>query len=127
MLADRRRVLGEDHPDTLTTRGTLAWTVELQGRYADAEQQYRSLLADRERILGASHPDTLIARQEVARMLGMQRRYAEAEQLTREVAGRPAHGCSATTTRTPSPHGPPSPGWPPARAAAAKPRSSTAR
>src|SRR2546430_11086450 len=39
VLADRRRVLGEDHPDTLTTRGTLAWTAELQRRYADAEQQ----------------------------------------------------------------------------------------
>ncbi len=39
---------------------------ELQRRYADAEQQYRSLLADRERVLGAGHPDTAATRDEFA-------------------------------------------------------------
>src|SRR5256886_17103567 len=80
----------EDHPDTLTTRGTLAWTAELQRRYAEAEQQYRSLLADRERVLGAGHPDTLIARQDVARLARPHCPLAAAQQPRRPGPARPA-------------------------------------
>jgi CRP-like cAMP-binding protein len=52
-------------------RRPAAWTAELQRRYADAEQQYRSLLTDRERILGAGHPDTAAVRDEFAQLLAI--------------------------------------------------------
>ena len=66
VLADRRRLLGEDHPDTLTSRATLACLAARQGRRAEAEELYRQVIADRTRVLGASHPDTAAVRSEFA-------------------------------------------------------------
>ena len=68
VLADRRRVLGDDHPDTLASRAVLAWLAARQGRHAEAEELYRQLLADRTRVLGASHPDTEAIRTELAQL-----------------------------------------------------------
>jgi len=66
VLADRRRLLGDDHPDTLTSRATLARLASCQGRRAEAEDLYRRVIADRTRVLGASHPDTVAIRNELA-------------------------------------------------------------
>ena len=56
------RVLGAEHPDTLTTRHNLArWTGEA-GDPAAARDQYAALLPVVERVLGAEHPDTLTTR-----------------------------------------------------------------
>jgi Tetratricopeptide repeat len=68
VLADRRRLLGEDHPDTLTSRATLARLAARQGRRAEAEELYRQVIADRTRVLGGHHPDTAAARHELALM-----------------------------------------------------------
>ena len=70
VLADRRRVLGDDHPDTLTSPATLAWLAARRGRHAEAEALYRQVLADRNRVLGASHPDTEATRDEFAKLAG---------------------------------------------------------
>jgi CRP-like cAMP-binding protein/tetratricopeptide (TPR) repeat protein len=85
LLADRRQVQGDDHPDTLATRHDLAAAIGLQGRYGQAEQLYRQLLDDDYRLLGPDHRHTLAARHNLARMIGRQGRYAEAEELCREV------------------------------------------
>ena len=69
VLADRRRVLGDDHPDTLASRATLAWLAAREGHRAEAEELYRQLLADRTRVLGASHPDTEATRNELGQLL----------------------------------------------------------
>ena len=57
LLPDRQRVLGPDHPDTLTTRSNIAsWT----GRAGDARgalELFTALLPDRQRVLGPDHPD----------------------------------------------------------------------
>ena len=64
------RVLGRDHPDTLTTRGNIAgWTGECGDR-AEALRLSRELLPDRVRVLGRDHPDTLTTRREIARLAG---------------------------------------------------------
>src|SRR2546430_3996696 len=56
LLADRRRVLGDDHPDTLATRHRLARIIGLQGRYADAEELCYQVLRDRKSTrLNSSH------------------------------------------------------------------------
>jgi hypothetical protein len=68
VLADRRRLLGDDHPDTLTSRATLARLAARQGRRAEAEELYRQVIADRTRVLGASHPDTVIVRHELTQL-----------------------------------------------------------
>jgi CRP-like cAMP-binding protein/tetratricopeptide (TPR) repeat protein len=85
LLADKRRVLGEDAPDTLATRHDLARAIGLQGRYAEAEELYGGLLADQRRVLGNDHPDTLATRHDLTRMMGRQGRNAEAERLCRAV------------------------------------------
>ena len=85
LLADRLRVQGEDHLDTLATRHDLAAALGVQGRYGEAEQLYRELLADDDRLRGPDHRETLAARYNLARMIGLQGRYAEAEELSRQV------------------------------------------
>jgi tetratricopeptide (TPR) repeat protein len=85
LLADRLRVQGDDHLDTLATRHDLAAALGVQGRFGDAEQLYRQLLADDDRRRGPDHRETLAARYNQARMIGLQGRYAEAEELGRQV------------------------------------------
>jgi tetratricopeptide (TPR) repeat protein len=85
LLADRIRVQGDDHLDTLVTRHDLAAAIGVQGRYGEAEQLYRRLLADDDRLRGPDHRETLAARYNLARMIGLQGRYAEAEELSRQV------------------------------------------
>lgn len=65
LLADRLRVLGADHPDTLMTRGNLAAWRARSGDAAGAIAEYEVLLADQVRVLGADHPDTLGARHDL--------------------------------------------------------------
>jgi len=65
-LADRERVLGADHPDTLGSRNNFAVAYESAGRLTDAIPLYERTLADRERVLGADHPDTLTSRNNLA-------------------------------------------------------------
>ena len=89
LLADRLRVQGEDHLDTLATRHDLAAALGVQGRYGEAEQLYRRLLADDDRLRAASRPKP------------------------RSCAARcwPTAAASwARTIPTPSPHAPPWPG-----------------
>ena len=85
VLADRQRVLGPDHPDTLIARHALARMLGLQRRYAEAEQLCREVLADRRRVLGDDHPDTLTSRDTLAWLAARQGRRAEAEELYRQV------------------------------------------
>ena len=87
LLADRVRIQGEGHLDTLATRHDLAAALGVQGRFAEAEQLYRRLLADDYRLRGPDDRETLAARYNLARMIGLQGRYAEAEELGRQVLG----------------------------------------
>jgi tetratricopeptide (TPR) repeat protein len=59
VLADRARVLGSDHPDTLNSRHNLAHALQSAGRLDEAVALYQEVLADRARVLGDDHPDTL--------------------------------------------------------------------
>jgi hypothetical protein len=62
LLTDYLRVLGPDHPDTLTTRHDLAHWRGTAGDPAGAAAAYEALPTDRLRILGPDHPDTLTTR-----------------------------------------------------------------
>ncbi|KAK1991096.1 hypothetical protein LX36DRAFT_555742, partial [Colletotrichum falcatum] len=52
------RVLGDEHPDTLTSMNNLAYTWKSQERHVDAIGLMRNCLRIRQRSLGFHHPDT---------------------------------------------------------------------
>jgi hypothetical protein len=59
LVADCQRVLGGDHPDTLTARSNLASGYQEVGRLGEAIPLLEQVLADWERVQGGDHPDTL--------------------------------------------------------------------
>ena len=61
-LADRERVLGPDHPNTLTSRSNLAVAYLSVGDLPRAIELFERTLADYERVLGPDHPHTLEVR-----------------------------------------------------------------
>ena len=66
----QERVLGREHPDTLTARCSLAsWTGEA-GNPAAARHLFAELLPVRERVSGPEHPRVLTARASLARWTG---------------------------------------------------------
>ncbi|GHJ43144.1 tetratricopeptide repeat protein [Catellatospora sp. TT07R-123] len=84
-LADRRRALGEDHPDTLTSRHNLAVAYRVAGRVAEATALFEQVLADRRRVLGDDHPNTLTSRNNLAVAYQEAGRVAEATALFEQV------------------------------------------
>ena len=58
MLAERKRLLGADHPDTLNTRNNLAGAYDSAGHLAEAIDAWEELLPDCQRVLGLEHPLT---------------------------------------------------------------------
>ena len=58
-LETRERLLGPDHPDTLTSIDGLALLLHTQGDLIAAEALYRRAFETRERLVGPDHPDTL--------------------------------------------------------------------
>ena len=60
------KILGPDHPDTLTSRNNLAGAYESAGRLDEAVTLFEQVLADRTHIFGLDHPDTLAARNNLA-------------------------------------------------------------
>ena len=54
LLPLREKVLGREHPDTLTTRNNLAGAIHAQGRSAEAEAMLRELLPLQKRSSAAS-------------------------------------------------------------------------
>ena len=66
VLADSERLLGTDHPDTLTARHNLANAYQAAGRTTEAITLHEQNLADRQRVLGPDHPRTLTSRNNLA-------------------------------------------------------------
>jgi len=61
VLEARRRTLGPEHPDTLTSLNNLALTLRAQGDLSRARALHEEELEICRRILGPEHPDTLIS------------------------------------------------------------------
>jgi hypothetical protein len=57
-LAERKRILGDDQPDTLASLNNLAGLFESMGQYDRALPMYEECLAERKRILSHDHPKT---------------------------------------------------------------------
>ena len=62
MLADRTRILGKDHPQTLASGNNLAYAYLLVGRTDDAVSHFEQTLIESTHALGENHPSTVGAR-----------------------------------------------------------------
>jgi Tetratricopeptide repeat len=69
-LARRRRVQGEDHPDTLASASNLATDLTDLGEHQAARALDEDTLARRRRVLGEGHPDTQQSVRNLAADLG---------------------------------------------------------
>jgi Flp pilus assembly protein TadD len=69
VLAARRRLLGDRHPNTLTSIGNLAGTLSAQGDLDGARRLQEEDLRASQRVLGRKHPNTLIAMNNLAQIL----------------------------------------------------------
>ena len=85
VLEKSKRILGDDHPDTLTTMNNLAVTYRAQGKTAEAAVLQEEVLEKRKRILGDDHPDTLTTMNNLAETYRAQGKTAEAAVLHEEV------------------------------------------
>ena len=65
-MADKVRVLGPDHPDTLTVRGNIAAFYGEAGSLEQAIGLLEALFAAQVRVLGPDHPLTLTVRGNLA-------------------------------------------------------------
>ncbi|MEF8713334.1 MAG: tetratricopeptide repeat protein [Accumulibacter sp.] len=63
-------MLGNDHPDTLTTRNNVAGWTGQTGDARAALELYQALLPDQQRVLGNDHPETLRTRANLAHWTG---------------------------------------------------------
>ena len=75
VMEKRKQVLGDDHPDTLTSMANLACMYTNQGRRKEAETLYVVVMEKRKQVLGNDHPSTLASVANLASMYGNQGRY----------------------------------------------------
>ena len=63
----RRAALGENHPDTLRSRGSLANALQAVGRHDEAATLHLRNAGDRAETLGRQHPSTEASLRNLAR------------------------------------------------------------
>ncbi len=71
-LEASRRVLGEEHPGTLSSMNNLANTLSAQGDLPGARRLHEAVLEARKRVLGEEHPGTLTSMNNLAMTLSAQ-------------------------------------------------------
>jgi hypothetical protein len=81
----RRRILGDEHPGTLTAKHNLAGTLRAQGDLAGARKLHEEVLEARQRILGDEHADTITSMSNLAGTLARQGDLASARGLEEQV------------------------------------------
>ncbi|KAL2146826.1 hypothetical protein VTI28DRAFT_2307 [Corynascus sepedonium] len=81
----QKGVLGEEHPETLSSIADLAAAYWNQGRWKEAENLEVQVIETRKRVLGEEHPDTLSSISALALTYQRQGRWREAENLAAPV------------------------------------------
>jgi non-specific serine/threonine protein kinase/serine/threonine-protein kinase len=82
-VATDRRLLGDDHSETLSAMTQLANLLWYENRTTGAELLYREVADRRRRVLGAEHVDTLRSNDDLASVYVVEKRFDEAERLVR--------------------------------------------
>ncbi|KAH7459835.1 hypothetical protein FOMA001_g19874 [Fusarium oxysporum f. sp. matthiolae] len=85
VLEKTQRILGDEHPITISAMNNLAATLSDQGKLDEAALMTREVLEKRQRILGDEHPDTISAMGNIANTLSDQGKLDEAALMMREV------------------------------------------
>jgi|SRR5579871_1141359 len=80
-LEINEKVLGTEHPDTMTSLNNLAVLYKTQHRYEKAEPLYIRTLEIRERALGVEHPNTALSLNNLAVLYDDQGLHEKAEPL----------------------------------------------
>jgi eukaryotic-like serine/threonine-protein kinase len=83
-LAERRRVLGQEHPDTLSSMGDVGAYLSALGKRDEAEPYYREALDKSRRLRGEDNPGTLDCIASMGALLLDKGRLSEAEPYLRE-------------------------------------------
>jgi hypothetical protein len=85
ILQSSERVLGSDHPDTLSSMNNLAQTLYAQGHLAKAYELQKQVVEAMIRLQGKEHPDTLSSMNNLAETLKAQGDLARAHELQEQV------------------------------------------
>ncbi len=81
VAAYRKKILGLERPDALSSIANLASTFWNQGRWKEAEELEVQVMETRKRVLGLKHPSTLTSMANLASTYRNQGRWKEAEEL----------------------------------------------
>jgi tetratricopeptide (TPR) repeat protein len=81
VLTKRRKLLGENHPDTLSARHELSITRFQMGHEDEAAGEHAKVLSLRTKILGTHHPDTIKSKLDLAKVYQSLGDMGEAENL----------------------------------------------
>jgi tetratricopeptide (TPR) repeat protein len=85
VMQTRKRVLTDEHPDTLLSMGDLALTYWNQGRWKEAEELFVQVMQTSKKVLTDEHPDMLLSIANLAATYSNQGRWKEAEELEVQV------------------------------------------
>jgi hypothetical protein len=91
----RKKSLGLEHPDTLTSMANLVLIYLDQGRYKEAEKLGLQVVETQKRVLGLECHDTLTSIDSLASIYQHLRRWKEAEQLWFAGSGDEQSGAGA--------------------------------
>ncbi|VBB80786.1 Putative protein of unknown function [Podospora comata] len=80
----REKVLGKEHPKTLSSMNNLANAYLIARGNEGAEQMHRQALQLSQKVLGKEHPHTLSSMNNLAGVLDSQGKHEEAEQMHRQ-------------------------------------------
>ena len=69
VLAAKKRILGDDAPETLKAMQSLATTLVNMGQHDEGKRWMEDVLAAKRRILGEDSPETLLAMKSLAMTL----------------------------------------------------------
>src|SRR5271170_5204220 len=87
VLEIRRRVLGDEFPETSESYNNLGYILFLQGKYVQSLPLYEKALAIRRRLLTDDHTDTAESYNNVAAILNADGKYAQAQPLFEKQLG----------------------------------------
>jgi hypothetical protein len=84
-MGARKKVLGQEHEDTLWSIALVGLAYHLGGRWDDAEKLFVQVMETRKTKLGADHPSTLTSMANLASTYWNQGRWDDAEKLEVQV------------------------------------------
>jgi tetratricopeptide (TPR) repeat protein len=80
-----QKILGPEHPGTLSAKSNLATILEAQGELLQAQESYEEVLEAEIRVLSPMHPSKLVTKGNLARLLKVQGELLQAREIYEEI------------------------------------------